>query len=88
MDYIALYKQKYKLTNCTIGGDHCGERIHTRETILKRSTTRAVCQFNIFGEYLRTFEITEDAARYLNISSASKITMCCKGNREHSHGYI
>jgi len=88
MDYIAKYKQEYKLTNCTIGGDHLGERSHSRESILKKSTTRAICQYNIFGELLREFEITEDAARFLNLSSASKITMCCKKLRPHSHGYI
>ena len=88
MEYIAKYKVEYNLTNCTIGGDHLGERSHTRESVLKKSTTRAISQYNIFGEHLRDFEMTEDAARFLNISSASKITMCCKHNRNHAHGYI
>lgn len=88
IDYIMEYKQKYNLTNSTMGGDHLGERSHTRESILKKSSTRAIYQYNIFGELLREFEITEDAARFLNLSSASKITMCCRKLRAHSHGYI
>lgn len=88
IDYIAKYKALYKLTNCTIGGDHLGERSHSREAILKKSTTRSVDQYNIFGEFLRSFEMTEDAARHLKLSSASKITSCCRKDRKHAHGYI
>lgn len=88
IDYIAKYKEEYNLVNCTIGGDHLGERSHSRESILKKKTTRKIDQYNIFGEYLRSFDITEDAARFLNLSSASKITSCCKNDRKHAHGYI
>lgn len=88
IDFIAKYKEEYKLTNATIGGDHLGNRSHSRESILKRDTTRAVVQYNIFGELLETFEITEDAARKLGLTSASKITACCAGRRPHAHGYI
>lgn len=42
MEYIKKYKEVYKLTNQTIGGDHLGFRSHTRESILKKKTTRAV----------------------------------------------
>ena len=88
IDYIKEYKIKYNLTNCTIGGDRLGERSHSRESILKRKTTRAITQYNIFGEKLRDFEITEDATRFLNLTSASKITSCCKRERDHACGYI
>lgn len=88
IEYISKYKEEYKLINYTIGGDHPGERAHSRETILKKKNTRKVDQYNVFGELLRTFDITEDAARFLNINSASKITACCKGDRHHAHGYI
>lgn len=88
IDYIEQYKELYKLTNATKGGDHLGNRCYTRETILKRKTTRAIKQYNIFGELLRTFDITEDAVKFLKLTSASKITMCCKKSRKHAHGYV
>lgn len=88
IEYIAKYKNLYNLVNATIGGDHLGERSHTRESILKKKSTRSVKQYNIFGEFLRSFDITEDAARYLDLPSASKITACCRGDRKQAHGYI
>ena len=42
MDYISKYKDKYNLINQTIGGDYPGFLIHSRESILKKSNTRAV----------------------------------------------
>lgn len=42
INYIKKYKEPYKLINQTIGGEHLGFRSHTRESILKKKTTRAV----------------------------------------------
>lgn len=90
MDYIAKYKEEYKLINQTIGGDHPGFRLHSRESILKRSTTRAITQYNILGEKIAEYEITEDIRRALNLrdKGCSHITQCCKGTRRHAYGYI
>ena len=88
INYIATYKEEYKLTNCTPGGDMMPYRVHSRESILNSNHIRKVDQYNIFGELLHTYDITEDAARALGMSSASKITMCCKKKRDHAHGYI
>lgn len=90
IDYIAKYKNIYKLINQTIGGDHVGFRAHTRESILKKKTTRAVEQYNVLGEKIAEYEIMEDIARELNLrdKACSHITQCCKGNRKHAYGYI
>jgi hypothetical protein len=88
MDYIAKFKEEYNLTNGTKGGDHLGFRTHSRESILKRGTTRSIKQYNIFGEFLREFEIIEDAVRFLKLTSGSKITSCCKKDRDHAYSYI
>jgi len=90
IDYIAKYKEKYKLVNQTSGGDHLGFRSHSREAILKRSNTRAVTQYNILGEKIADYEIMEDIMRTLNLKekACSHITQCCKGTRKHAYGYI
>lgn len=90
IDYIAKYKELYKLINQTIGGDHLGFRSHTRETILKKSNTRAVTQYNVLGEKIAEYEIMEDIARTLNLKekACSHITQCCKGTRKSAYGYI
>lgn len=90
IDYITKYKEKYKLLNQTIGGDHLGFRSHSREAILKRRHTRAVVQYNILGEKIAEYEIMEDIGRTLNLreKACSHITGCCKGKRNHAYGYI
>lgn len=88
INYIAKYKEKYNLTNDTPGGDYVAYNAHSRETILKRKSTKKVVQYNIFGELICIYDVTEDAVRALGLSSGSKITMCCKHKRAHAHGYI
>lgn len=87
IDYIYKFKDVYNLTNCTKGGDHLGFASHSRETILKKSNTRGVDQYNILGELISSYEITEDAARFIG-HNGSKITSCCKKQRQHAYGYI
>ena len=88
INYISKYKKKYNLTNDTPGGDYVAYKTHSRETILKKSSTRKITQYNIFGELISIYDITEDAVRALGLSSGSKITMCCQHKRQHAHGYI
>ena len=88
MDYIAKYRDEYDLTNCTIGGDHPGFRTHSRESILKKDTIRPVIQYNVYGEKIAEYEITEDAGRALGLKCCSHITSCCKGTRKYAYGYI
>lgn len=87
-EYIKKYKEKYKLINKTLGGDWYGETAHTRETILKKKTTRPIVQYNCLGEKIAEFEITEDACRVYGYPSASHITSCCRKKRHHAFGYI
>ena len=88
VNYIATYKEEYKLTNDTPGGDYIAYNAHSREAILKRKAIRKVVQYNIFGELIRTYDLIEDAVRFLGLTSGSKITMCCRHKRKHAHGYI
>ena len=90
IDYIAKYKEKYKLINQTKGGDIPGFNSWSREAILKKERTRAVEQYNILGEKISEYEIMEDIGRTLNLKdkACSHITQCCKGKRRHAYGYI
>lgn len=87
-DYISKYKEKYKLINQTPGGDWVGEQAHSRESILKKKTTRPIVQYNCLGEKIAEFEITEDACREYGYNCASHITSCCKRKRHCAFGYI
>ena len=90
IDYIKKYKQKYNLINMTPGGDWVGEHAHSRETILKKSSTRAVTQYNILGEKIADYEVIEDVMRIMGLreKACSHITQCCKGLRKYAYGYI
>lgn len=92
MNYIKNYKKLYNLTNILNGGQTTSDSAiiasHSRDVIINKSNTRPIIQYNIYGEKIAEYDITEDAARELNLSSASKITMCCKKNRLAAHGYI
>lgn len=90
IDYIKKYKDKYNLINMTPGGDWVGENAHTRETILKKSTTRAVTQYNILGEKIADYEVMEDIMRAMDLreKACSHITQCCKGTRKYAYGYV
>lgn len=88
IDYIKKYKDEYKLVNQTIGGDHPGFAAHSRESIIKKSTTRPVSQYNILGEHIADYEITNDLLEVLGISDCAHITQCCRGSRNQAYGYI
>ena len=90
INYIAKYKDEYKLINQTVGGDHLGFLSHSRESILKRKGTRAVVQYNVLGEKIAEYEIMEDIIRILGLKekACSHITQCCKGIINHAYGYI
>ena len=90
IDYIKEHKTEYKLVNQTPGGDWIGFNAHSRESILKKTTTRAVIQYNVLGEKIDEFEITEDIARKYNFKdkACSHITQCCKHIRTNAYGYL
>lgn len=90
IDYIAKYRDEYHLINQTPGGDYVGFRAHSRESILKKKTTRAVEQYNILGEKIAEYEIMEDIGRIFNLreKACSHITQCCKGIRRAAYGYV
>lgn len=90
IDYISKYKSKYDLINLTKGGDYVADRSYSRESILKRKQIRPIVQYNVLGEKIAEFEITEDAAREYNYpnKACSHITQCCKGIRKSAYGYI
>lgn len=90
IDYIKENREKYDLINQTPGGDWVGFNAHSRESILKKKTTRAIVQYNILGEKIAEFEMTEDVARTYNMrpKACSHITQCCKGTRKQAYGYV
>ena len=88
VDYIKQYKEQYKLINQTIGGDHLGFRSHSRESFLKKKTTKAIVQYNILGEKIAEFEMIEDAVKLYKFKSGAHITQCCKHIRSNAYGYI
>ena len=90
INYINTYKEKYDLMNLTKGGDGTWGHEVTREMILKTSWPKPIVQYNVLGEKIAEFEMTEDAAReygYRN-KACSHITQCCKGTRHSAYGYI
>lgn len=89
-EYIRLHKKEYKLINQTNGGESISYRAHSRESILKKSRTRSIVQYNILGEKIAEYEMIEDVRREYNLKkkACSHITACCKGIRKHAYGYI
>lgn len=90
ISYISKYKEIYKLINQTNGGDGMGFHVHSRESILKKSNTRAIIQYNVLGEQIAEYEVIEDAMRALNLrkKACSHITQCCKHIRTNAYGYL
>lgn len=57
-----------------------------RTGLFKNSHARAVIQYNLNGEQMATFESASEAARQTG-GSQSKITMCCRRQRESANDY-
>lgn len=89
-EYIQIHKEEYNLINQTDGGETISHYAHSREVILKKSNTRPIVQYNVLGEKIAEYEITEDVRRELGLSekACTHITACCKGTRNHAYGYI
>lgn len=90
ISYIKENKERYNLINQTAGGDMPGFRAFSRESILKKNTTRPIVQYNVLGEKIAEFDIMEDAAREYGYhdKACSHITQCCRGIRNSAYGYI
>ena len=54
--------------------------------LFKSGRTRAVIQYNLNGEQMATFESAAEAARQTG-GSQSKITMCCRRQRDSANDY-
>ena len=54
--------------------------------LFKNGRTRAVIQYNLNGEQMATFESATEAARQTG-GSQSKITMCCRRQRDSANDY-
>lgn len=54
--------------------------------LMNKGRKRAVIQYNLNGEKMMTFESASEAARQTG-GSQSKITMCCKRQRETANDY-
>lgn len=89
-EYIRLHREEYKLINQTNGGETISYNTHSRDVILKKSTTRPVVQYNVLGEKIAEYEMIEDVRREFNLrnKACAHITACCKGSRKHAYGYI
>ena len=60
---------------------------HAVDTVLfKSGRARAVIQYNLNGEQMATFESASEAARQTG-GSQSKITMCCRRQRDSANDY-
>lgn len=46
-----------------------------------------VNQYDLNGNYIKTWNSFADIAKYLNIINASNIVACCKGKKKTSYGY-
>lgn len=49
--------------------------------------SKKVNQYNLIGEYIKTWDCIKDASRELNIKD-SNISLCCKGKRNKAGGYM
>ena len=60
---------------------------HARDTKLYISKTIKVSQYTKDGDFIETFNSIKEAMEKTGCSD-SKISMVCKGKRNHTHGYI
>lgn len=67
---------------------HIGNK-QSKETIKKISESqyKKICQFDINGNYLNTFNSLQEAAKFLNKSYTTSITMCLNGKISTAFGY-
>lgn len=79
--------------NCTSGGNsihinsevgHCLTEEHKEK--LRKSASRVVCQYDLDGNYIKTWESAAEAERYTGAGS-SQIIACCRGKAKTSKGF-
>ena len=82
---------KEKMSKSKIGNSGRKGQPHTEYTKNKMSTSshnkKEVLQFNLKGEFIRSWESATKVAKEFNISSSS-IQSCCKKINKTAHGYI
>lgn len=86
-----------KMSISHIGKQKCLGYKHSEETKEKHRQymigkknhhSRAVNQYDLEENFIKTFECMQDAVNELGLKSSSHISMCCSGKRNKFHGYI
>lgn len=79
--------------NCTPGGSsiHINSEVghiltEEHKEKLRKSSSRLVCQYDLDGNYIKTWESAAEAQRQLGTDS-SQIIACCKGKAKTSKGF-
>lgn len=49
---------------------------------------KEVIQYNIYGEFITTYDSISDAAESVGLNGASTISACCISKKSSSAGYI
>ena len=71
-------------------------KTHTEETKQKMKTaqlgdkhpkSKKVYQYTLYGDFIQSFSCSEEAARYLNIKSGTRIRKCARGKTNHAYGF-
>ena len=80
-----------KINNCMNNLEWCTNsenQIHAYKNGLEKPRfQRRIKQYDINGNYIKTFEYIRNAQKELNIDGSS-ISKCCKGKRKSAGGYI
>ena len=85
-----MFKEKgFRLVNGTDGGEGNLGRSPSKENIKKliEATAKEVHQYDLDGNFIRTYNSCAEAARYLKMKSNSKIAMCARGKRKMAGRY-
>lgn len=80
-----------KLNNCVNNLEWCTNsenQIHAYKNGLEKpKTQRKIRQYDIDGNYIKSFDYIRNAQKELNIDESS-ISKCCRGERKSAGGYI
>ena len=58
-----------------------------KKNMESQSTRRAVCQFDVEGNYIATFPSLSEASKITGVSRSS-ITLCCRGEIKSTKGFV
>ena len=81
----------YKLTSPS-GKVYIGQAYDLDKNILSTNISNGkkikIDQYDLEGNFIKTWESAKDAARELNISSVGNISSVCRGSRKSTGGFM